>query len=73
MGSQQMYAAVGSDGTRPVVWGLGESPAEAFADAERQELSDNDQAALVAHRVTQEEAAVVMAGDVSWPIVIRPR
>lgn len=35
-----MIAAIGSDGTRPVVWGLGETGEAAIADADSQDSND---------------------------------
>lgn len=56
------YAAVGTDGVRPVVWGLGSTERKA-----RAECADG----VEVYRITPAQAAVVEAGDVSWPIVVK--
>lgn len=60
-------AAVGNDGSRPVVWGLGTSNEMAFADALRQDEFEPDDAAFLrlepCDAATQER---VQHGDVSW-------
>ena len=61
-----MIAAVGTDGARMVVWGLGVTEADALADASRQEHGGET---LSCHEITAEQVAVVEAGDVSWPVV----
>jgi hypothetical protein len=63
-----MIAAVGTDGTRPVVWGLGSTSYEAAADAARWGEPDGNEE-LTYHEITPQQAAVVQSGDVSWPIV----
>lgn len=55
------YVAIGTDGTRPVVWGLGDTYESALADAAGQEDSDADRAV----EVSEEIAAAVRAGEVS--------
>lgn len=63
------YAAIGTDGTREVVWGLGDTEEAAMLDAAAQ-----DEAAgvdLRAEQISEAQAAVVEAGDVSWPVVVR--
>lgn len=66
-----LYAAVSSDGTRPVVWGLGSTPDEARADASRwlaecatTETGDDCEI----HVISDAQAAIVRAGDVAWPV-----
>jgi hypothetical protein len=55
-----MFAVVGVDGLRPVVWGLGETEEAAYEDAAlwggEGELKE----------ISREQAAKVEAGDVSW-------
>jgi|GEM_PF-4270353 len=60
-----MTAAVGSDGTRLVVWGLGETEAEALADAARQEHGGEE---MTCHEVTEAHAAIVHGGNITWPV-----
>jgi hypothetical protein len=60
------YAVVGTDGLRPVVWGIGETEADAVTDA-AQWLEGND---FTTHEITEDQAAHVRTGDVSWPIVL---
>jgi hypothetical protein len=66
--TMNMFAAVGDDGTRPVVWGLGATEAEALADAHEQEFEVNED--LACYPISEEQAAVVRSGDVSWPIAV---
>lgn len=61
------HAAVGNDGRRPVVWGLGTSPEMAFADALRQDGFDEADAPFL--RIESANAEVqrrVQHGDVAW-------
>ena len=65
------YAAIGTDGTRPVVWGLGYSEAAARADAAdwlggdgRYDTSDGVAMTVVA--VTDEQASAIDAGVIDW-------
>ncbi len=64
-----MIAAVGSDGTRLVVWGIGDTEAEARADAQGY-LDDatGSPVTLEMHTITEFEASIVRAGGVAWPI-----
>jgi len=67
----QMFAAVGADGTRPVVWGLGTTEEEARMCAERWLSEANreiDDEPLTYHAITTEQAEAIEAGDVSWPV-----
>lgn len=56
----QQYVTIGTDGTRPVVWGLGGSPQEAEEDAREQlhaQLEDPDcEEGLLTLPVTEEQA-----------------
>ena len=65
-----MFAAVGNDGTRPVVWGLGSTEEEALADARRElgELEGEADHELDCHAISEEQAATVRAGHVGWPV-----
>ena len=69
----QQYATVGTDGTRPVVWGLGVSPEAAEADAREQlhaQLEDPDcEEGLVTVPVTEEQARRVEDGEVSTEVL----
>ena len=64
-------AAVGNDGVRPVVWGLGATEDEAEADA-REHLSEfpgwQQHDALTYHPITEAQAQAIRDGDVSWPV-----
>lgn len=61
------FAAVGNDGFRPVVWGLGDSHEMAIADALRQEgFKADDLAFLRVVPVGTDVQERVQAGDVSW-------
>lgn len=63
------YAAVGTDGLRDVVWGLGDTPEAALEDAARwlaEERPVRTAEALDLHEVSEERAAAVRAGDVVW-------
>lgn len=61
------FAAVGNDGFRPVVWGLGDSREMAIADALRQEgFKADDLAFLRVVPVGTDVQERVQEGDVSW-------
>jgi hypothetical protein len=70
MNSTSMFVAVGDDGMRPVVWGLGSTEQLALADARQQLLNGDVDAshedALVIHEVTAAQAQAVEAGVVDW-------
>lgn len=55
------FAAIGTDGTRNVVWGLGDSEDAALADAAGQEDVPAD---LTTRAVTAADAEAIEAGDV---------
>lgn len=60
-------AAVGNDGSRPVVWGLGTSNEMAFADALLQDGFDADDAPFLRLLpCTAEVQERVQHGDVNW-------
>jgi len=63
-----MFAAVGNDGTREVVWGIGETAEAALEDAASQADGSFNIGTLETHAITAAQAAVVASGDVSWPI-----
>lgn len=70
-----MIAAVGTDGVRPVVWGVGSTLAKARAEAEcwlseagDGEMVQADLDSLDYHKISKKQAQVVLDGDVSWPI-----
>lgn len=68
------YAAVGTDGTRLVVWGLGATEDEAMRDARWQEDVPKLRCgalALETHQITDEQARHVLAGTISWDAVRR--
>jgi hypothetical protein len=68
-----MFAAVGTDGTRAVVWGLGRTPEEARNDAkewlDQSGDREHDACDTEVHEISDEQAEIVRAGDVSWPIL----
>jgi len=69
-----VFAVVGTDGTRAVVWGLGDTADAARTDARRWLADANavhEADSLDVEEITAEQAAIVRAGDVSWPIVVR--
>jgi len=61
------HAAVGNDGRRPCVWGLGTSAEMAYADALRQDgLKASDGVFLRIEEVGPEVQERVQHGDVTW-------
>lgn len=64
-----MIAAVGTDGRRPVVWGMGATEEEALVDARTHLEAGDCESYLECHAITEAQAEVVRAGDVSWPVV----
>lgn len=62
------YAVVGTDGTQPVVWGMGVSPEAAMEDA-RVQLAEigftTESEDLVTVSVTAEQATLIEGGEVS--------
>lgn len=60
------FVAVGNDGFRPVIWGMGETEREAL-DAAAEWLDDSAaEAFLFVHPCTPAIEARVDRGDVSW-------
>ena len=64
MTSKHVYAAVGTDGMREVVWGVGVDRDAALQDCESQDIAQSCEV----HEITEAQRAIVLAGDVSWPI-----
>jgi len=66
------FAAIGTDGVRPVVWGLGDNEDDALAEAHSQlreaapEWNEGHNE-LTVHPVTDAQVARIQTGDVSWP------
>ncbi len=56
------FAAIGSDGTRPVVWGLGDTEQEARDEATSDPDNEHDELRVV--KVSAKRAARIEAGDV---------
>ena len=56
------FAAIGTDGMRPVVWGVGSTEEAAVADAWRW-VEDREELRVVA--ISAERRATIEAGDVS--------
>jgi hypothetical protein len=69
----QHYVAVGDDGLRPVVWGVGTSPEAARRDAQRWLGGHGDLDALAVYPATAEQARRVLDGDPAWASPIPPR
>lgn len=60
------FAAIGNDGMRPVVWGVGESEEAARQDAANQdELTCVDLEGLDMRPITDEQAVRIQSGIVS--------
>jgi hypothetical protein len=59
-----MYAAIGTDGTRYVVWGLGKTEDDAEHDAASQDTEEPVEIVAIAP-VDAERAARIEAGDVA--------
>jgi hypothetical protein len=73
---EQMFVAIGTDGTREVVWGLGETVEDAMYDAEQEMhagdcFSSGALADLHVEEVSAEQASVIESGDVSWPVAVQ--
>lgn len=70
-----LYAAVDDDVTRPIVLGIGGTPTDARADAALWlgDANDGVLATLKIHPITDTEAAIVRAGDRTWPVRLRAR
>lgn len=64
--SAARFVAVGNDGFRPVIWGLGETEAAAIADALAQDEGPESADSLSVHPCTPAIEARVALGDVSW-------
>jgi hypothetical protein len=64
--NKKWFAAIGTDGTRNVVWGLGNSVDSALSDAQSFLVDNDDDVDLEIHEVSDEFARGVMSGDVSW-------
>lgn len=60
------FVAVGNDGFRPVIWGLGDTEAEAINDAVSQPDGPDDDTYLMVHPCTPVIEERVQRGDVSW-------
>ena len=67
VGHAEHFAVVGTDGTRPVVWGLGSTVEEARADAAAQDGYDDDDSNVVA--VSAEVAGRIQAGEVACDVL----
>lgn len=64
------YAAIGTDGNRPVVWGIGASEDAAEQDAHEELRAGDCESALVYCEITAEDAARVEAGDVDATAIL---
>lgn len=59
------YAAIGDDGTRPVVWGVGATPFQAQRDASLWLEDAEKEMSLSVVRISAERFEKIVAGDVS--------
>lgn len=70
-----MIAAIGTDGTRPVVWGVGETPDAAMADAEAQDADWDsggwDTCEILAWTAGRIRAGTVDCGDLGIRVTMR--
>lgn len=66
-GTRWGYAAVGDDGRRRVVWGIGTTETEAREEA-AQWYPDGVVDGLDVEPITAREAETIRMGDVSWPV-----
>ena len=62
------FAVVGHDGTRQIVWGLGQTEESALRDA-RGWISPNDKQELHCHRITEAQAERITRGAIEWPLL----
>jgi hypothetical protein len=60
------FVAVGNDGFRPVIWGIGDTEEEAVADALAQDEGPEDATFLHVHPCTRAIEERLQMGDVSW-------
>ena len=63
-----MIAAVGNDGVRQVVWGLGRTARAAIADALSEGAGGVVAGEPETHPVTADEVRRIRAGEVAWPL-----
>jgi hypothetical protein len=63
----QVFAVVGSDGKREVVWGIGPTEKAAREEAETSIAEAHPAPETRIEMITPEHADAVRAGDVSWP------
>jgi hypothetical protein len=61
-----MYAAIGNDGLGLVVWGVGQSPDEALADASR--WTNDKPSDLEIAKISLSQYRRVLEGETSWPM-----
>jgi len=59
-----MIAVIDTDGTRLVVWGLGETREAALADAAKWDYEESDEQRYV--EVTDEQTVAIRAGEIDW-------
>lgn len=62
--SARVYAAVGTDGTRPVIWGIGRHEEEALSDAASHGGVEDE--SLYVHSISIARSRKVLSGDVAW-------
>lgn len=62
----EKFAAIGSDGLRTVVWGVGDSEGDALSDASLWLGDDFASTDLVIRAITSAQFEAVLAGNISW-------
>ncbi len=63
--TSKMFAAIGTDGTKPVVWGTGSTPKLAIVDAKHwARLADADPELFDCVEVTEEQLDRIDSGEV---------
>ena len=67
-----LFAAVGSDGTNEIVWGIGDTETRAVGDAEYQLMQAEKDLAFMEkweiYPITIEQAKAVSLGQTAWPL-----
>lgn len=72
-GKTFMYAAIGDDGMRPVVWGLGRTESAAMRDARSQLHEAGCESEIHAAQIDRARVARIRAGDVEASDLVRAR
>ena len=69
----KFFAAIGTDGTRPVVWGLGNTEDEALAEAHEGLLQTDSDSRLRTVEITEATYCAINAGDNAPQVIEVPR